>query len=384
MDIINQRPGLAALIAFIAGLIIGLVVLGWGLFPVQYTGADPSGLFAEYRASFVRNAAELYSFDNNTEKLRASLSGWGGDRVACELAQASIDQADQQRLVAAATIVNGQGCAGLAGVPVQGTVIAGTPALGATAAIPGGAVDEPRSSLLPLLLGLLLLALLGVAIFYVWTRRQALMRGEDSGEVEYVSRPSRKPARPAARRPSMPGATEAAAPAAAAMPEPVAVPIARFRTSFTRGHDTYDDSFSIENANGDFLGECGVSISETIGSTAPKNVTALEVWLFDKNDIRTITKVIMSDHAFFDDALKAKLAPKGEPVLARENETIVLETATLIINAEITEMDYGSAGDLPDASYFDRFTIELSAWAKEGDYAAPQTAIGDEEDPLDY
>ena len=39
--------------------------------------------------------------------------------------------------------------------------------------------------------------------------------------------------------------------AAAAVPvaptaEPVAVPIARFRTAYTRGHDTYDDAFSIE------------------------------------------------------------------------------------------------------------------------------------------
>jgi hypothetical protein len=78
----------------------------------------------------------------------------------------------------------------------------------------------------------------------------------------------------------------------------------------------------------------------------------------------------MSDHAFFDEALKAKLAPKGEPVLARENEVIVLETATLIINAEIREMQYGT-GSLPPQSYFENFSIELSAWAKEGDFDEP-------------
>jgi hypothetical protein len=395
MDIINRRPGLTALIAFIAGLIIGLVVLGWWLIPVQYTGADPSGLFPEYQASLVRQAADLYAFNNNPDMLRATLGGWGGDQVACELAATSTDPADQQRLVAAATIVNGAGCADLAGsvagLPVQGTAAAGTPAAGvtvpagATAGVPTAGADEGGSNLLPIVLLLLLLALLGVAIFYVWNRRQALMQGAGTDDVEYVRRPSQKSARPSSRTSSArPGATGAAGAAtAAAAPEPVTVPIARFRTAYTRGHDTYDDSFSIENAAGDFLGECGVSISETIGATAPKNVTAFEVWLFDKNDIRTITKVIMSDHAFFDDALKAKLAPKGEPVLARENETIVLETATLIINAEITEMDYGSSGDLPDSSHFDRFTIELSAWAKEGDFVAPTTA-GDEEDPLNY
>ncbi|MBP8948332.1 MAG: hypothetical protein KBG73_05780 [Candidatus Promineofilum sp.] len=378
MDIINQRPGLAALVAFIAGLIIGLVVLGWGLFPVQYSGSDPSGLVPNYQAIFIRNAAEVYSWDNNQEKLRLALSGWGGDALACELAQTPVDAGDQARLVAAATIVNGQGCAGLAAAP-------DTTAPGVTAALPGqeAAADAGGSNLLPLLLFGLLLFLLLLAILYVWNRRRTLLEGGEAGETEYAQpAPVAKSAHSA--RPAMPGTTAAAAPATVALSaEPAAVPIARFRTAYTRGHDTYDDAFSIENANGDFLGECGVGISETIGATAPKNVTAFEVWLFDKNDIRTITKVIMSDHAFFDDALKAKLAPKGEPVLARENETIVLETASLIINAEITEMDYGAAAELPDASYFERFTIELSAWAKEGEGAATAKP-GEGEDLLRY
>ena len=258
-------------------------------------------------------------------------------------------------------------------MPAGATLPAGT-----SVAAPGTLPEEGGSSKLPgLLLGLLLL-LLVVAIFYVWNRRRALTEGVEGDDLEYrESSTSQKSGR-------SPFARSSAAPAAAAATtEPLTVPIARFRTAYTRGHDTYDDSFSIENAGGDFLGECGVGISEIIGASTPKNVTAFEVWLFDKNDIRTITKVIMSDHAFFDEALKAKLAPKGEPVLARENETIVLETATLIINAEITEMDYGENSDMPDASYFDRFTIELSAWTKEGDYGTSSPA-GSEDDLLNY
>jgi hypothetical protein len=279
--------------------------------------------------------------------------------------------------VAAATVVNGQGCTGVAAVatPLPGATVAGA------ATVPGqeAAAEEGSSNLLPLLLLGLLLFLLLLAILYVWNRRRALMDGEQPAETVYG-----EPA-PVVKSTARPGATTAGAAAVptVALAESVSVPIARFRTAYTRGHDTYDDAFSIENANGDFLGECGVGISETLGATAPKNVTAFEVWLFDKNDIRTITKVIMSDHAFFDDALKAKLAPKGEPVLARENETIVLETATLIINAEITELDYGSSSDLPDASYFERFSIELSAWAKEGEATASQNP-GQGEDLLRY
>ncbi len=389
MDIINRRPGLTALIAFIAGLIIGLVVLGWGLFPVEYTGADPSGLFPEYQAQLVRNAAELYAFDNNQERLRNTIGNWGGDAVACELAKTSLDPADQERLVAAAAIVNGTGCGSLvgAGAPAGTSATPGTtaPVPGATAAVPGTVPDtttgEGGSNMLPLLLLGLLLLLLLLAIFYVWNRRREIMEGAaDEGGVTY-SDPA--PTRKSGPSPRRPGFADAGMATAEAFAEPAAIPIARFRAAYTRGHDTYDDAFSIENAAGNFLGECGVGTSETLGATTPKNVTAFEVWLFDKNDIRTITKVIMSDHAFFDDALKAKLAPKGEPVLARKNETIVLETASLIINAEITELEYGNNADMPDASYFERFTIELSAWAKEGDYVATQSAA-DEGDLSGY
>jgi hypothetical protein len=42
-------------------------------------------------------------------------------------------------------------------------------------------------------------------------------------------------------------------------------------------------------------------------------VTAFEAWLFDKNDIQTVTKVIMSAHAFSDDATKQRLAAKENP-----------------------------------------------------------------------
>lgn len=353
MELIERRPGPSVAVAFIAGLIIGLVVLGWWLFPVEWTDATPAQLAPAFQENYVRSVAETYSFDNNQDKVRTALSGWGGEAVACQMAATTTDPADAQRLTAVATVVNPQGCAGIGA--------------------PGDQTDE-GSNLLPTLLLLLLLLLLLGAILYVFNRRSALL-GDGDGEPAYDGGVGTIPPT-ASRRPS-------SSASAVDVQEPMPIPIARFRTNYARGHDTYDDSFSIENKNGDFLGECGVGISETIGADSPKNVTAFEVWLFDKNDIRTITKVIMSDHAFFDEAIKAKLAPKGEPVLAREHETIVLETASLIINAEITEMEYGDDGGLPENSYFDQFTIELSAWVKESDYGN-QEAVGDVDDMLNY
>ncbi len=140
-------------------------------------------------------------------------------------------------------------------------------------------------------------------------------------------------------------------------------PVAQYVTTYILGDDLFDDSFSIDAPSGEFLGECGVGISETIGVGDPKKVTAFEVWMFDKNDIQTITKVLMSANAFADMALRTKLEPKGELVQVDPRKQVLLETQTLQMIATISDMQYGQ-GALPNGSYFDRVTIELAIWQK--------------------
>lgn len=347
MDTQQRRP-ILLIATFIVGFFIGLVVFGWWLTPVEWTGGGPQDLSDTDQDLYLVTLARLYALNGDQEHVRAALGRWEtAPQAICELAaeQRPADPAGAQQLEALATVLTEQGCAGVT-VPAEEE---------------GGGLS---GLLIVLFFVVLLIVLLGALLFFL-NRRS----GPPAGEAP----------------PEYPASMETAGPATLAEEgeeEVETTPIARFRTTYTRGHDTYDDSFSIENTQGDFLGECGVGISESIGMETPKNVTAFEVWLFDKNDIRTVTKVIMSDHAFFDEAIKAKLAPKGEPVLARPDETIVLETATLIINAEITEMEYGS-GNLPPQSFFDHFSVELSAWAKEGDFDEPDIQ-GHIEDMLDY
>lgn len=328
---VKNRPVLFIVLAFVVGWVVGLFIFGWGIWPVEYTGAGPQDLATVHQNRYLVYLAELYARDSNQARVTEALGGWPeADVAVCNLA--NTDPANQTQLLALAVAINGVGCSQVE----QGTPVAG-------GGDEGGGIGN---FVLVCLLGLLLLLAVG-GIFYLMRQR--------SGSTARYQEPAEMPT---------------TAPVMEDGGSQQVTPIARFQTTYARGHDTYDDSFSIENADGDFLGECGVGLSETIGADTPKNVSAFEVWLFDKNDIRTVTKVIMSDHAFFDDAIKAKLAPKGEPVLARQGETIVLETASLIVNAEITEMEYG-AGTLPPQSFFERFTVELSAWAKDGDYGEP-------------
>jgi hypothetical protein len=165
---------------------------------------------------------------------------------------------------------------------------------------------------------------------------------------------------PASTSTQAPVRPTAAAEYTAAGEEP---PMVQFMATYKLGDDLFDDSFSVDSPAGEFLGECGVGISDTIGVGEPKKVTAFEIWLFDKNDIQTVTKVLMSAHAFLDEATRQRLESKGDPVLAEPGSEIVLETQTLRLVARVVDMAYGD-GALPEQSFLDRLLLELAVWPK--------------------
>ena len=139
--------------------------------------------------------------------------------------------------------------------------------------------------------------------------------------------------------------------------------IAHYVTTYVLGDDLFDDSFSSDSPSGEFLGECGVGISETVGVGDPKKVTAFEVWMFDKNDIQTVTKVLMSPYAFNDVSYRSRLEAKGELIDIESQKQIIMETQTLQMTATISDLQYGQ-GTMPNGSFFDRLTIELAIWIK--------------------
>ncbi len=169
-------------------------------------------------------------------------------------------------------------------------------------------------------------------------------------------------------------ALDAAKEAATSYEESLGDPIATFMSAYVFGDDLYDDSFAIE-PGGAFAGECGIGIGETIGVGDPKKVTAFEAWLFDQNEIQTVTYIVMSEHAYNDEALRAKLAPRGEVVLATKETPIIIESKTLRMQVNISSMEYGE-GSLPPNSFFQNATFAIAVWQTEG-----TTASGDDDMP---
>lgn len=152
--------------------------------------------------------------------------------------------------------------------------------------------------------------------------------------------------------------------------------IRQWTSTYSLGSDNYDESFAIEDDTGKFIGECGVGILDGFASGNPKRVLALDVWLFDKTDIRTISMPIMSPYAFNDEVVRSKLPRSAEPILAVEGNTFNLNTTSLMVKAKIEEADFGDGA--PEDSYFTSLKVSLIAYLKDDADISGDMPIPDE------
>jgi hypothetical protein len=346
----SSYPWWAMFFAFLVGLIIGWMVLGWGLWPVQWSQAKPASLSnvpaenKEYMQSYLNFAATTYGTGSMAIDQVAKYlgEGWTVQEITAVLDQMIAGNYAQNK-VYLEKFKNDLNIAVQTGKAQIGPPNASTSTTGI-------------SRELAIALALLALVLIVVGAILLIRRLRS-----DKPEVTAVSTTPAVATDAAAVVPAVSRAAGGARPVEkTAWPGETRAPLTQFASTYAFGDDRYDMSSSIETSGGDFLGECGVGISESLGGT-PEKVTALEVWVFDKNDVRTVTKVLMSEHAFNDAALRAKLAPKGDAVLARPGEVVELKTQTLKINARLVDVVYG--GGTPANSYFQQVTLELATWS---------------------
>jgi hypothetical protein len=331
-----KRPLVIGILCFVVGIVIGLVVLGWGLFPVQWYDASPQELHPGYQDMWMQMAIISYGATGDAATAKVEYDSLG-DAAADTLARV---KANPQG-IEPDTILQFEAVVSTA-PPVQPATVA--PGITPTAT-PSKTGKSNLTYLLVVLCVVLFLVGAGLLAFFLLQNRKKAAGPE-----------------PEAQLPS----TDAGTPAEwTNYPAPgEQAPMAQFMASYKAGDDLFDDSFSVDSPSGEFLGECGVGISETIGVGVPKKVTAFEVWLFDKNDIQTVTKVLMSAHAFNDTAIRQRLEAKGEPFQANSGGQTILETATLRLVARVVDMTYGQ-GALPESSYFDSLVLELAIWQKQ-------------------
>ncbi len=329
----NNRTNLiiVAGVGLVLGLLLGMLLF-WVLFPVEWTDAHSYDLSPVGKAEYVQLVADSFRLDKDATRASRYLDYW--------------EPAEKQQAVAdAIAIYEAEGNTDKVVVVQDFAMAVGIPLPDEAAPLPEAV---PQTSFferirIPCLVffGVLLVLVVGWIGYRVLTRQRA----------EAV------PVQPTVER------VRVAAPPVEDWEGVGQPPLGHWFTTYELGEDTYDESFSIETPAGEFLGECGVGISEMIGVSDPAKVTAFEVWLFDKSDIRTVTKVLMSEHAYHDEALRTRLASKGEAVLVEPGSPFLLETTGLQVRGEVTELSYGN-DEMPAGSFFSKLTVELVATTK--------------------
>ena len=341
-----MKPIGIGLIGVIVGMVFGLIALGWGLWPVQWTDAQPIDLQNDYQRDYLCMTIDSYIRNQDDELLQLRWDGLAenGGELLSTLTPAVCRFTSTAEIEAFKEIVDLQ--------LISSNLVEEEPVEEETEVTTINADEESPPevqtiSFLPL--ALLILATLvvgGILIFLMIKRSKGVSVGKVKDSKFVIPKILKKDQKKQNEKPYT-----------------KETPIAQFMTTYRQGDDLYDDSFSIDSVRGEFLGECGVGIAETIGVGEPKKVTSLEVWLFDKNDIQTVTKVLMSEHANNDPALRQRLLSKGEPILIEPGMRFILETASLQLEAHVVDMVY-ARGPLPENSYFSRLTLEVSVWQK--------------------
>ncbi len=340
-------------ICLVLGIIIGWFVLGWGLFPVPWINATPGHLREDYRSAYLAYVAEDFYRTGDVTLVRGRLGldlpkskniPWTATKDALQLdLDLAIERAnattDPYRLKEHVPALDGfkRVLPQIMQEPVE--------------VIDESTAEKPNflKAVLPILAFLLVVALVLLAVWYLLTNKDR-------------KRPvTTRPATSDAMTEQQDYATTVAEGVSLAFDE---VPVKSFSTPYVLGDDYFDPSFSIE-IGPDFLGECGIGISETLGAGDPKKVTAFEAWLFDKSDIRTITTILASEYAYSDPDLRSKLEPKGDVTLLHPGEVIILETTALRVVARITELEYAQGSNLPANSFVQKVNFELQAWVKQ-------------------
>lgn len=376
-----QVPRNLAIAAAVGGLILGLLI-GY-LFPIPWTDASAENLRPDLRIEYLRNAITTYTLTGDKLKAVQSYEELGNkaESTLIELAE-NPGFLNSEQIQRYTTAIN---------LPLSPSETVQTnPSTGQAAQTEGKAKEGN-----PLIwIGLVLFVVLLVGAYLAW-RYYIKDRGfsfKDFGSIVSKNREERTTAQsapPAAvRRTESQTATPSPAVREFRESKPAAQrislfangetdgngkesningngekPVAQFMSTYLFGDDRYDESFIFDAPNGAFLGECGISISDLIGVGEPKKISAFDVWLFDKNDIQTVTKVIMSRHAYNDPNIKSRLEIRGEPILAEPGKLFQLETATLRMEGRIVDVSYGDL-PLPEDSYFQRNTIELAVYRK--------------------
>ncbi|MGJ3240796.1 MAG: hypothetical protein ACFE0Q_18965 [Anaerolineae bacterium] len=123
---------------------------------------------------------------------------------------------------------------------------------------------------------------------------------------------------------------------------------------------TFDESYEIELESGEFLGQSGTVIAESVDP----DPIAVEVWLFDMFSSKNIAKIFVTPQGYADPAIRSKLEadvdnPATDIVVADLNNVLTIDTEKLRLQAKFSILEINANGR------FENFNMQMRAWNKD-------------------
>jgi hypothetical protein len=391
--------GFVIVTAILAGLIIGLYAGAYIYITLVPTDtiinnaapkqlrSDPVGLSPQYRDFYVVRAATRYQHDQQIgypDPLKGAY-----DVLGVTTGDTSIDEAIEMVRTAEKVAIKENSVDGEAGQFTKNDELAlGTLAAALEQAKATNTFPKPDTmKYAPLIarnttriVGAIILLILGAFAFLVIYVVDKLVNARSTQTIPVTPRPpglqqplnevpvvpmqTQKMAAPASR-PTSPG-TPGGGAQSIPMTSVAAVETALLTpppTMYRHGDDHYDEDFAINGPMGELIGECGATIADRIGLETPARVSALSLWVFDKNDFQSTTKVLMTEYAWNDQAVRNKLSVKGDAVQAQEGGVVEIMTSTLRVEVQVTQLNFNGDQSLPN-SYFQNVTLTFNVYRR--------------------
>jgi len=420
----NVRPWyFGPLVGLVLGVVIGLVI-GWGIWPVSYKNTLPQDLRPAERQYYLTMVAESYAASGDLQTARDRLASWPQADLAKSLADLQENLINTNAKLAGDVQVLAQALNLTLATP-EAPVTPPQPAQ--STASTGSSLKSILTTLLWIILILVGLGAL-IYLFRRWRAARGeqatggfpgpsgsgrpvqpadRLQGEGGvgapgqplagtrgvldesgltssagGQLEgesdlmfYEVEPTRgdvaptlAPAHEEPRRPSaapsqavttgtapLPSASTVSAPSLVKLSEEVAV--------YQMGEPDYDEAFDINDPVAGYLGECGLQSNELVGRNRDQAV-ALRVWLYDQRDSSTQLKVLMSEGAYRDTALRSQQAGGNEVLQVRQGTEFELESHDLLLRGRVEKIDY--ADQEPYRGVFAELQVRMQVYRKVG------------------
>ena len=146
------------------------------------------------------------------------------------------------------------------------------------------------------------------------------------------------------------------------MADEALVKLGEYTASYQAGEAGYDEAFYVEDEHGTVLGQCGLSLMIPLGRTG-NQAAALQVWLWEERDSVTQAKVLMTESAYRDTALRDQLAEEYPSLAIKPGTEFDLGTNKLYLRGIVESLAYADQDSLR-RQVFGQVSIRMRAFQR--------------------